>query len=116
MSPYRLTYYAMRQGLKDDPFERGGGVLTLEKAYTYDPLAGVPEEARARVLGGECCLWSEYIWNEYDLAWRAWPRTCAAAEILWSNPAPRDYADFRRRMDTHRPRLLRRLINCAPME
>ena len=59
MSPYRLTYYAMKQGLKDDPFERGGGVLTLEKAYTHDPLAGVPEEARARVLGGECCLWSE---------------------------------------------------------
>ena len=74
------------------------------------------DEARARVLGGECCLWSEYIWNEYDLAWRAWPRTCAAAEILWSNPAPRDYADFRRRMDAHRPRLLRKLINCAPME
>ena len=75
-----------------------------------------PDEARAHVLGGECCLWSEYIRNEYDLAWRAWPRTCAAAEILWSNPAPRDYADFRRRMDAHRPRLLRRLINCAPME
>ena len=116
MSPYRLTYYAIKQGLKDDPFARDGGVLTLEMAYSYDPLAGVPEEARARVLGGEGCLWSEYIWNEHDLAWRAWPRACALAEVLWSNPAPRDYADFRRRMDTHRPRLLRALINCAPME
>ena len=50
MSPYRLTYYAIKQGLKDDPFERDGGVLTLEMAYSYDPLAGVPEEAR--VAGG----------------------------------------------------------------
>lgn len=116
MSPYRLTYFAMKQGLKDDPFERDGGVLTLAKAYSYDPLAGVPETARARVLGGEACLWSEYIWNEHDLAWRAWPRTCALAEILWTNPTPRDYADFRRRMQAHRPRLLRRLVNCAPLE
>lgn len=116
MSPYRLTYFSLRQGLKDDPFVRGGEVLALEKAYAYDPLAGVPEEARARVLGGECCLWSEYIWNEYDLAWRAWPRTCATAEVLWTNPVPRDYADFRRRMETHRPRLLRKFVNCAPLE
>ena len=116
MSPYRLTYFAMKQGLKDDPFERGGGVLTLAKAYSYDPLANVPETARARVLGGEACLWSEYIWNEHDLAWRAWPRTCALAEILWTNPTSRDYADFLRRMHVHRPRLLRRLVNCAPLE
>ncbi len=116
MTPHDETYYSALQGLAEDPFVRDGGVLSLEKAYAFDPVRGVAPAARKRVLGSEACLWSEYIWNEYDLAWRAWPRTCAMAEILWTSPRTRDFADFAARMERHRKRLLSRGVNCAPLK
>ena len=79
-------------------------------------MKGVPENCRGRILGSEACLWSEYIWNEYDLEWKMWPRALAMAEILWSNPQPRDFADFRKRVAIHRKRLIKMGVNCQPLE
>ena len=117
MSPHNLTYYSAMQGLGEEPFFRkGGGTLSLEKSYTFDPAAGVPECARAHVLGGQCCMWSEYIWNRFDLAWRMWPRALAMAEILWTAPAKRDFAYFERRAAVERGRLISLGVNCAPLK
>ncbi len=114
-TPFRETYYSCPQGLEDDPFPyRSRHRLPLEKAYRFDPGRDVPEIARKNVLGSECCLWTEMIWNEFDLAWKAWPRACAFAEALWTDPQPRDYEGFARRMAVHRIRLLKRHVNCAP--
>ena len=111
------TYFSIPQGIADDPFDYYSPTrcITLAQAYAFDPLQGVPKNAAPRILGGECCLWSECTWNEYDLAWKTWPRACAFAEAVWTAPAPRDFADFRRRMAIHRQRLLARHILCAPL-
>ena len=116
MSPHDMTYYSYRQGIENDPFPRVGSALTLEKAYRFDPLAGVPAEAKPHVLGGQCCLWGEYIWNFYDLNWRMWPRAFAMSEILWTYPANRDFGEFEERAAAHRVRLLRQGINAAPLK
>ena len=116
MSPHNLTYYSYLQGLAEDPFQRTGGALPFAKAYTFDPATGVPEAARSHILGGQCCLWGEYIWNRYDLAWRMWPRAFAMSEILWSAPANRDFEEFKRRAAVHRKRLIALGVNCAPLE
>jgi len=79
-------------------------------------MKGIPEEARGHVLGAEACCWGEYTWNEYDLMWKMWPRACAMAEILWTNPQPRDFGDFRRRVIEHRKRLIAMHVNCQPVE
>ena len=34
------------------------------------PARGIPQEFRHHILGGQCCNWSEYTWNEYDLEWK----------------------------------------------
>ena len=117
-SPYLETYFSFPQGLADDPFpyRSTGHQLTLEKAYRFDPAKGMSAAARKNVLGSECCLWTEMIWNEFDLAWKTWPRACAFAEALWSAPGARDFDGFRRRMAVHRVRLLRRHVNCAPFD
>ncbi len=55
--------------------------------YAIDPISGAaanlsPEE-KQRILGGEACMWSEYVSPE-NIDSRLWPRTAAIAERLWS--------------------------------
>ena len=116
MSPHILCYYSALQGLKEEPFPRPGGPIPLAKAYTFDPVNGVPESARGHVLGGQCCMWGEYLWNGYDLAWRMWPRAFAMSEVLWTAPEKRDFEEFKVRAARERARLIGMGINCAPLE
>ena len=115
MTPHTETYYDYRQGLENDPFQYPGGMIPLSRAYAFDPCAGVVPEARKHVLGSQAQMWSEYIWNEYDLAWKMWPRTCAMAEVLWTGDKKKDFDGFFKRMQTHRVRLLKMGVNCAPL-
>ena len=107
--------YAVKADLEEDPFQYIGGHISLEKAYSFDPCEGVPDNAKSHVLGGQCNNWTEFTWNEHDLAWKMWPRTCAMAEALWTAPTPRDFADFLSRMKCHRRRLIAQGVNCAPL-
>ena len=118
MTPHTSCYLDYDQCVRDDPAvypwftER----LPLEKVYAYDPFEGVPAEQRKFILGGQCCNWAEYTCDETELQWKMWPRACATAEVFWTPAAKRDFADFRRRMETHRRRLIGRHVNCAPLE
>jgi len=116
ISPHTECYYNYRQGLTDDPFQYAGLPLPLERAYRFDPMTGLPLAARKHILGSEACLWSEYIWDPSEREWKLWPRGCAMAELLWTNPQPRKFKDFRNRMTVHRKRLIKRGVNCAPLE
>ncbi len=63
------------------------------KHYAVDPISGAaanltPDEKKL-ILGGEACMWSEYVSPE-NIDSRIWPRTAAIAERLWS---PQDVTD-----------------------
>ena len=119
VSDLKSTYFSLPQKTPDDPFTylSPGTWLTLETAYSFDPFSGMTEKARPHVMGAECCMWSECTWNIYDLDFKLWPRACAFAEAMWTAPAaPRDFADFSRRMVVHRKRLVAAHVNCAPLE
>ena len=115
MTPHTETYYDYYQGLEEDPFQYPGGMIPLARAYKFDPCDGVVPEARKHILGSQAQMWSEYIWNEYDLAWKMWPRACAMSEVLWTGPEKKDFDGFMKRLATHRRRLIKMGVNCAPL-
>jgi hexosaminidase len=61
--------------------------------YAVDPMsdaaAKLSPDERKLILGGEACMWSEYVSPE-NIDSRVWPRTAAIAERLWS---PQDVTD-----------------------
>ena len=55
--------------------------------YAVDPMSGAaatlsPEE-KGRILGGESCMWAEWVTPE-NVDSHIWPRNAAIAERLWS--------------------------------
>ncbi len=73
-----------------------------ERHYAVDPMSGgaasLNAEEQARILGGEACMWAEFISPE-NIDSRIWPRTAAIAERLWSSPDVRDPASMYTRLD-----------------
>ena len=89
-----------------------GGELPLAKVYAYDPMpAELPPAKRRHILGVQGNLWSEYLFNWYDVDYMAYPRATALAEVAWTPQADRDYGDFIGRMATHASRLERLGVN-----
>ncbi len=100
--------------------------------YSVDPLGGAADslsaEQKQLVLGGEACMWAEFVPQEL-LDLRLWPRTAAIAERLWSPQNVTDVADMYRRLGavsrdlewlglTHaseRARMLERLAGGGPV-
>ena len=61
--------------------------------YAVDPMSGAvatlsPEDQK-HILGGEACMWTEFVTPE-NLDSRLWPRTAAIAERLWSQQEVQD--------------------------
>ncbi|MDI9611685.1 MAG: family 20 glycosylhydrolase [Acidobacteriota bacterium] len=91
--------------------------------YGIDPGAGLTTEDAGRILGGEACMWAEFV-DEEIIESRIWPRAAAIAERLWSPAGVTDVEDMYRRLDSvdaelerlgvrHRssfPRLLRNIL------
>ena len=106
---------------------------TSKVYYTVDPLggpaAGLSEPEAERVLGGEACMWTEYVSPE-TVDSRIWPMTAAIAERLWSPRATTDLPSMFQRLDivsrqldwrgvrhnTNYDTMLRRLSDSAPLE
>jgi hexosaminidase len=70
--------------------------------YAVDPMSGAaanlaPEE-KTRILGGESCMWAEYI-NPENIDSRIWPRNAVIAERLWSPQEVTDAASMHTRME-----------------
>jgi len=55
--------------------------------YAVDPMSGpaasLTPDQQPLILGGESCMWAEYV-NAENVDSRIWPRNAAIAERLWS--------------------------------
>jgi hexosaminidase len=98
--------------------------------YAADPMekesANLGNAEKARILGGEACMWTEYVSPE-NIDSRIWPRSAAIAERFWSPQQIKDTPSMYRRLEivsadlerlglTHRSSyrvMLDRLVNGA---
>ena len=89
-----------------------GGLVTLEKAYSFDPVPdSTPAEAAAFVIGGQCNLWTEYINTPSHAEYMLLPRMLAISECLWTPREKKDWSSFRRRVEDQKERLAARGYN-----
>ncbi len=82
-----------------------GGLLSVEKVYTFDP---VPVELEADkqqyILGGQANLWTEYIASEEYAEYMLLPRLTALSEVLWTSKDALDWNGFLIRLEHFRYR------------
>jgi hexosaminidase len=109
--------------------------------YSYDPLNNVPVDQQHLVLGGETHIWSEQtdavnlddrvssfsfpsltVIQQLIKTNQVWPRTCAAAEVLWSGAKDPVTGQNRSqilaspRLSDMRERLVARGIRAGPIQ
>ena len=102
MTPTSHCYFDYYQGDKTIEPLAIGGLLPLEKVYSYNPTPSeLTPEQRKHILGVQCCLWTEYIRTTQHAEYMAYPRTCALAEVAWTEPAKKNYNDFVDRLKEH---------------
>jgi hexosaminidase len=70
--------------------------------YVVDPFtgptAGLSDADKEKILGGEACMWAEYVSPE-NVDSRIWPRMAAIAERLWSPQSATDLGSMYARME-----------------
>lgn len=117
MAPTKFTYLDYYQGkVQQEPLGIGG-FLPLERVYAFNPIPeGLTAEEKARILGAQGQLWSEYIPNPEHLEYMAFPRACALAEVAWTPQEQRDYKDFLARLQTHLDRLDYLAVRYRPLD
>ena len=102
LSPVSHCYFDYRQA--EDPAgepDSFDGVVTLEKIYSLDPLAGVDPAQAHHILGVQANLWTEYISTPEHLEYMLLPRMLALAEVQWCPDGQRDLERFLRVLREH---------------
>ncbi|MCE7961482.1 MAG: beta-N-acetylhexosaminidase [Acidobacteria bacterium ACB1] len=112
MTPNTYVYFDYGQG--DPAYEplNIGGYIPLQKVYGWDPVPKelAPDEVKY-ILGGQANIWTEYLKKPENVEYMAFPRLLALSEVLWTQPANKNYADFKRRLASNLARLDEQNVN-----
>ncbi len=106
MSPGSHCYFDHYQGSPESEPLAIGGLTTLQKTYSYEPIPAELTEKEARhILGAQGNVWTEYLPTTGAVEYMAFPRACALAEVVWSDAKGRDFEEFTGRLKYHFGRL-----------
>ena len=89
-----------------------GGLVTLAKAYSFDPMPdSLPPHVARHVLGGQCNLWTEFINTPQHAEYMLLPRMLAISECLWTPSDKKDWNRFRRKVEDQKELLTAKSYN-----
>ena len=94
----RNTYFNYPQWSTDVPYADWMSILTLKKAYQFDPVRGLSEKDSEFIIGIEGCLWGEYIPNIDRAFYMTYPRALALSEAAWSTENNRSWGRFKTKL------------------
>ncbi len=99
----RLDYYQADRRYQP---EAGDGLITLAKAYEFDPVPqGTNKYVEQSILGGQCNLWTEHIKSVSQAEYMLLPRLLAISECLWSAHDAKNWNRFRKKVELQKIRL-----------
>ncbi len=71
-----------------------GGFVPIERAYAFDPQAGLNDEEKTHILGVQANMWTEYIKETDYLEYMLNPRLAAISEVQWCRPESKSWERF----------------------
>ena len=71
-----------------------GGLVTVEKLYSYEPYDGMVPGTEDHILGVQANLWTEYVTTPEFLEYMLLPRMCALSEVQWCDKDRKNYKRF----------------------
>jgi len=111
MTPTSHLYFDYYQAKTDEPLAIGG-LITLDKVYSYEPIPeGLDINEATKILGAQANVWTEYIKKPEMVEYMSVPRMTALSEIVWSKRKVRDIDEFRKRLNFFRYFLDKKNIN-----
>lgn len=111
MTPTSHLYFDYYQAKTGEPLAIGG-LITLDKVYSYEPIPeGLDINEATKILGAQANVWTEYIKKPEMVEYMSVPRMTALSEIVWSKRKVRDIDEFRKRLNFFRYFLDKKDIN-----
>lgn len=111
MSPTSHLYFDYYQARTGEPLAIGG-LIPLEKVYSYEPIPeGLDINQATKILGAQGNVWTEYIKTPEMVEYMSVPRMTALSEIVWSKRKKRDFSEFRKRLNFFKYFLDKKKVN-----
>ncbi|MBE6275893.1 MAG: beta-N-acetylhexosaminidase [Bacteroides sp.] len=93
LTPIQYLYFS------NPTYNRIRGAKSLERVYTFEPVAKELTEAESKhVIGTQACLWTEWTRDSLKVEWQILPRMAALSEIQWTLPEKKNFHDFLKRL------------------
>ena len=111
MSPTSHLYFDYYQARTGEPLAIGG-LIPLEKVYSYEPIPeGLDINQATKILGAQGNVWTEYIKTPEMVEYMSVPRMTALSEIVWSKRKKRDFSEFIKRLNFYKYFLEKKKVN-----
>lgn len=100
MTPLTHVYFDYYQNNPEtEPMAMSNNFTPVRKVYDYEPIPRVlPADKHHHVLGAQANVWTEFIPTPEHAMYMTSTRMAALAEVVWTEPQHKDYADFNRRL------------------
>lgn len=95
ITPYERLYFDHPQSNTAEEARSFPPSVNLKSVYSFSIMLQKPtHEETKNIIGGQGCLWTEFIETPDRAEYMAFPRLIALADVLWTGNAGKDYKEF----------------------